>query len=125
MEDCHGQIPESGMKKLALLVALFILPSLTFAQYTSMYTSYGLATTVKTTIAKSSSAPYVKLRGFEVYNDSTGTGDTLFVAFNADTTFGRYFPIVEGEKLTVESVYLSFIRIWTSGRSIPYRARLH
>jgi hypothetical protein len=113
------------MRKIALVLALSILPVFALAQYTTMYVKYGIATTAKTTIGKSSAAPYVKLRGFELYNDSTGTGDTLFVAFNADTAWTRYFPILEGEVLTVPSVYVDYIRVWTSGRSIPYRARLH
>jgi hypothetical protein len=114
------------MKKLILVLLVLLCASVSSAQFSTMYTSYGVATPVWLNIAKSTDAPYVKIRGFEVFNDSTGTaGDTLWVAFNADTTAGRLFPVLQGESLSCPSVYLSSIRVKSSATSVPYRARLH
>jgi hemolysin-activating ACP:hemolysin acyltransferase len=104
------------------IILLVVLPCVSFAQ-SNLYTSYGHAATSWTAISKATTAPYIKIHSFTVYSDSTA-GDTLWVAFNADTTAGRIFPVLHDTSVDFPDVYINTIRIKGGAGSLPYRVKM-
>jgi hypothetical protein len=104
------------------ILLLLVIPCISLSQ-TKLYVSYGHATTSWITVTKASTAPYIKIRSFTVYSDSTA-GDTLWVAFNADTTAGMMFPVLHGTSKNFPSVYLNTVMLKAGGGNLPYRIDL-
>jgi len=112
------------MKKLLLAVLIFCA-SASWAQMQDMYATKGRATSSWTEITKST---YERIFYFEVTNDTSVavTSDSLFVAFDDDTSGTRRFPLLGGEVITFSNVSVAKVQIRASGaNAIPYRVRYH
>ena len=86
------------MRTLILTILMMVAASAS-AQLQDMYAKEGRATSSWTTINKSS---YERIFYFEVSNDTSVsvTSDSLFVAFDTDTSGTRRFPLLGGEVIT-------------------------
>jgi len=108
-----------------LLAVLLLSTGIASAQIQDMYTKTGRATSSWTTIQVSS---YANILYLEVVNDTTisVTDDSLFVAFDDDTSGTRRFALLGGEVITFSNVNIPKAQIRTSGaNAIPYRVRYH
>lgn len=111
------------MKKLIL--AVFILwAGVATAQVQNMYSKSGDASSSWTTIQKSN---YQNIFEFEIANDSTSGTDSLFIAFETDTSVTRRFYLLYEETWYKDNLSVTKIMIRSSSGSndIPYRLRYH
>ena len=109
------------MKKYLVLILIVLGVAVAFGQLRKMYVSKGTVTTSWTKIYKTSPQ---KITQLEVISDGT-TSDTLYVAFEHDTTATQKFPLLAGESLYFATVYLDTVRLKASANTIPYRARYY
>ena len=110
------------MKKLIVL-ALFLFTYGASAQIQNMYSKSGDATSSWTTIQKSS---YQSIFAFEISNDTTAGTDSLFVAFETDTSVARRWHLLWGETMWFDNISVTKVMIRASGANdIPYRLRYH
>jgi hypothetical protein len=111
------------MKKL-LVLALFLFTYGASAQVQNMYSKSGDASSSWTTIQKSN---YQNIFSFEIANDSTSGTDSLFVAFETDTSVARRFYLLYEETMYFSNLSVSQIMIRSSSgdNAIPYRLRYH
>ncbi len=110
------------MRKM-LVCLLFVFALSAEAQIQKMYIFDGDVTTAWTTISKSS---YAKIVQFDISNDdASNSTDTLWVAFNADTTRAYRWPMLTGETTFFESVYLDAVRVRMSAGTAHVRIRYH
>lgn len=110
------------MKTLITAILLLCCTS-AYAQLEKQYCWYGTIGTSWTLLAKDTSKTYIKTLQCEIISDDAD-GDTLWVAFNADTTAANIFPLLQGESIYYASVYVGAIRLKSSD-SVPYRVRLY
>ena len=111
------------MKKLLLVLLVFFTYGAS-AQIQNMYTKSGRATSDWTTIQKSN---YQRIFQFEIANDTTAGTDSLYVAFDTDTTVARRFYLLANESMWFDdlSVQKVMIRSSSGDNEIPYRIRYH
>jgi hypothetical protein len=110
------------MKKL-FFVVLVLCSSVSFAQLEKQYCWYGTIGTSWVQLAKDTSKTFIKTLQLEVTSDDAD-GDTLWIAFNTDTTAANIFPLLNGESIYYPSVYISSVRLKSSD-SVPYRVRIY
>ena len=116
------------MRKLLILFLVLLFVSVSEAQLRKMYTWIGRSTTSWTKISRDAGQ---KITILEVSADTAATtavADTLWVAFNADTTSGNILPLYAnvygGESILFPPVYLDAVRI-KSNVGMPVRIRYH
>ena len=113
------------MKNLIISALILFGFSVAEAQWTKMYTWRQTATTSWTSISKPS---YAKIRQFCIAVESTTDSDTLWVAFNNDTTATNIWPMSVvggvGESDFFSSVDLTNVRVKSNG-SVVFKIRVH
>ena len=111
------------MMKYILVPLLLFFACGASAQVQDMYSKSGKCAVGWVTLQKSN---YQRIFRAEILNDSTSGTDSLFIAFDSDTTVARRFYLLYGESIWLEDLSVQKIMLRSSTTdSIPYRARYH
>ena len=112
------------MKRFLVILLILVMSVLAYGQIKRMYVWKGTVTTAWTKIYRTT--PGAKMLALEVVNDaSSASADTLWVAWNQDTTSAYMFPLLYGESKYWPSAYIDTLRLKTSANTIPVRVDYH
>lgn len=105
------------MKRLLLiLVVLLCISCVASAQQYSIKVKYGRATTAWTKYGFPK-----RLLNISVSNDTTAGTDSLWVAFNKDTSATGKFPLLKNETVPFPGLQADTVYVKSSANTIPYR----
>lgn len=105
------------------MIVLLLFASTAYGQLSVQYVR---DTTISTSWVVTQKATNQRITQFEVINDNAfSSTDTLYVAFNADTTAARVFKVLPGESAFYPSVTLSTLRLKAGSGTVKIRLRYY